>query len=50
MLRVPDGMIALDVPMAASSYVDKWGLVDVGQLGPASRLGNMYLLSIIEFT
>ena len=29
----------LDLLVAASSYIDKWGLVDVGQLGPAARLG-----------
>ena len=35
--QVPEAMISLDMLMAASSYVDKWGLVDVGQLGPANR-------------
>ena len=39
MLQVPEAMISLDLLMAASSFVDKWGLVDVGQLGPAARLG-----------
>ena len=39
MLQVPDSMISLDLLMAASSFVDKWGLVDVGQLGPAARAG-----------
>ena len=39
MLQVPESMISLDLLMAASSFVDKWGLVDVGQLGPAARAG-----------
>ena len=39
LLQLPEAMIALDIPMAATSFVDKWGLVDVGQLGPASRYG-----------
>ena len=39
MLQVPEAMISLDLLMAASSFVDKWGLVDVGQLGPAARAG-----------
>ena len=39
MLQVPVSMISLDLLVAASSYIDKWGLVDVGQLGPAVRLG-----------
>ena len=39
MLQVPVSMISLDLLVAASSYIDKWGLVDVGQLGPAARLG-----------
>ena len=38
MLQVPVSMISLDLLVAASSYIDKWGLVDVGQLGPAVRL------------
>ena len=40
MLQVPESMISLDLLMAASSFVDKWGLVDVGQLGPAARAGS----------
>ena len=39
MLRLPQAMVALHLLMAPTSYVDKWGLVDVGQLGPAVRLG-----------
>ena len=39
MLRLPSAMVTLDLLMAASTYVDKWGLVDVGQLGPAARTG-----------
>ena len=38
-LLVPQAMVSLDLMMAPTSYVDKWGLVDVGQLGPAARLG-----------
>ena len=38
-LRLPSAMVTLDLLMAASTYVDKWGLVDVGQLGPAARTG-----------
>ena len=37
-LLVPQAMVSLDLMMAPTSYVDKWGLVDVGQLGPAVRL------------
>ena len=37
--RLPQAMVALDLMMAPTSYVDKWGLLDVGQLGPATRLG-----------
>ena len=37
-LEIPTAMIALDVWLPPSSFVDKWGLIDVGQLGPAGRL------------
>ena len=36
-LQIPTAMISLDMWMPPSSYVDKWGLIDVGQLGPAGR-------------
>ena len=38
-LRLPQTMLALHLMMAPTSYVDKWGLVDAGQLGPAVRRG-----------
>ena len=38
-LRLPRAMLALHLMMAPTSYVDKWGLVDAGQLGPAVRRG-----------
>jgi len=38
-LEIPTAMIALDVWLPPSSFVDKWGLIDVGQLGPAGRVG-----------
>ena len=36
-LQIPTAMISLDMWMPPSSLVDKWGLIDVGQLGPAGR-------------
>ena len=36
-LRVPTAMLSMDVWLPPSSFVDKWGLIDVGQLGPAGR-------------
>ena len=38
-LEVPEAMVSLHLEMAPTYFVDKWGLVDVGQLGPAVRLG-----------
>ena len=38
-LAVPQAMVSLHLEMAPTYFVDKWGLVDVGQLGPAVRLG-----------
>ena len=38
-LEVPQAMVSLHLEMAPTYFVDKWGLLDVGQLGPAVRLG-----------
>ena len=38
-LELPRAMVTLDLMMAATSTVDKWGLVDLGQLGPAVSQG-----------
>ena len=42
-LKIPTAMISLDMWMPPSSFVDNWGLIDVGQLGPAGRW-NIYLV------
>ena len=36
---VPLSMITLDLWLPPSQEVDTWGLLDVGQLGPAPRFG-----------
>jgi len=36
-LRVPAAMLSLDSLLGPSDWVDRWGLVDAGQLGPAVR-------------
>jgi len=38
-LKIPTAMVSLDTWLPPSSFVDKWGLIDVGQLGPAGRFG-----------
>ena len=47
-LQIPTAMISLDMWMPPSSFVDKWGLIDVGQLGPAGR-SNIYSFSKIHY-
>ena len=36
---IPPAMITLDMWLPPSQDVDSWGLLDVGQLGPAVRFG-----------
>ena len=37
--EIPPSMITLDMLLPPSHDVDTWGLLDVGQLGPALRFG-----------
>lgn len=38
-LRVPQAMLSLDIWLPAAQEVTAWGLIDAGQLGPATRFG-----------
>ena len=48
-LQIPTAMISLDMWMPPSSFVDQWGLIDVGQLGPAGRLNINSVSNLLFF-
>ena len=44
---IPPAMITLDMLLPPSQDVDTWGLVDVGQLGPAVRWDRYIIVTTV---